>query len=84
VLAALLREVEGYAPADAQGPSTSPSHSDVAVPFQLKSEAGLLSFYTTTMVFGTPVDVTLSELAIEAFFPADVATAEALRMLVPG
>ena len=34
---------------------------------------------STPTVFGTPVDVTLSELAIEMFFPADQATAEALR-----
>jgi hypothetical protein len=33
---------------------------------------------STTTVFGTPVDITLSELAIEAFLPADAATAEAL------
>jgi len=32
---------------------------------------GLLSFFGTTTIFGTPVDVTLSELAIELFFPAD-------------
>jgi hypothetical protein len=38
---------------------------------------------STTMVFGTPVDVTLSELAIEAFFPADAATADLLQRLVP-
>jgi hypothetical protein len=31
------------------------------------------------MLFGTPVDVTLAELAIESFFPADAGTAEALR-----
>jgi hypothetical protein len=41
----------------------------------------VLSFYSTTMVFGTPVDVTLSELAIEAFFPADAATSRALASM---
>jgi len=40
---------------------------------------GLLSFMSATTVFGTPVDVTLAELAIEMFFPADQATAEAVR-----
>jgi hypothetical protein len=39
----------------------------------------VLSFFSTTTVFGTPVDVTLSELAIETFFPADPQTADALR-----
>jgi len=82
VLAELLREVEAYAPADASRPHASADRSEVAIPFKLKSEAGLLSFYTTTMVFGTPVDVTLSELAIEAFFPADAATADALRSAI--
>ena len=43
------------------------------------TDAGVLSFFCTTTIFGTPVDVTLSELAIESFFPADAATAERLR-----
>ena len=43
---------------------------------KVRIRAGLLSFGSTTMVFGTPVDITLSELAVETFFPADRATAE--------
>jgi hypothetical protein len=43
--------------------------------------AGILSFISTTTVFGTPVDITLSELALETFFPADAATAAVLRTL---
>jgi hypothetical protein len=39
----------------------------------------VLSFLSTTTIFGTPVDVTLSEIALESFFPADTATAAALR-----
>jgi hypothetical protein len=39
----------------------------------------VLSFLSTTTIFGTPVDVTLSEIAIEAFFPADDETARLLR-----
>jgi hypothetical protein len=35
------------------------------------------------MVFGTPVDVTLAELAVEAFFPADAETAARLPRLLP-
>ncbi|HEU0157687.1 MAG TPA: transcriptional regulator, partial [Hyphomicrobiaceae bacterium] len=49
--------------------------------FRLLSEAGLLSFFSTTTVFGTPLDITLSELALEAFFPADAATADRLGQL---
>jgi transcriptional regulator with XRE-family HTH domain len=51
------------------------------VPFRLATPAGVLSFISTTTVFGTPIDVTLSELALESFFPADAATAAALRNL---
>ena len=57
-------------------------HTGVVVPLQLASGAGVLSFMSTTTVFGTPVDITLSELAIESFFPADAATAAAMRRLV--
>lgn len=53
----------------------------VVVPFQLATDKGTLSFISTTTVFGTPVDVTLSELALESFFPADAATADALRQM---
>lgn len=49
------------------------------VPLKIRTSLGLLSFMSTTTVFGTPVDVTLSELALEMFFPADQATAEAVR-----
>jgi hypothetical protein len=41
----------------------------------------VLTFFSTTTIFGTPVDVTLSELAIEAFFPADQETAGVLRRM---
>jgi hypothetical protein len=41
----------------------------------------MLALFSTVTIFGTPVDVTLSELAIEAFFPADPATAETLRRI---
>ncbi len=48
-------------------------YAGVAIPFQLATESGILSFLSTTTVFGTPVDITLSELAMESFFPADAA-----------
>ena len=56
----------------------------VLVPLRLRTEAGVLSFVSTTTIFGTPVDITLSELAIESFFPADAATAAALHAAVQG
>lgn len=80
VLAALLDEVEGYPFPDASDEDAVPEDfGGVAIPLRLRSEHGILSAYSTTTVFGTPVDVTLSELAIEAFLPADTATADALR-----
>ena len=51
----------------------------IAVPLRLRTKLGVLSFLSTTMVFGTPVDVTLSEIALETFLPADAATADILR-----
>jgi hypothetical protein len=53
--------------------------SSIVIPFVLSTAAGQLSFISTTMMFGTPIDITLSELAIELFFPADEATAAAFR-----
>lgn len=49
---------------------------ELAVPLRADSGAGVLSFFSTTTVFGTPMDVTVSDLAIESFFPADAETAE--------
>lgn len=56
----------------------------LAVPLRLASPLGELALISTTTIFGTPVDVTLSELAIESFFPADAATAQRLRELHAG
>jgi transcriptional regulator with XRE-family HTH domain len=53
-------------------------YAGVVVPFRIRTNGGELAFFSTTTVFGTPLDITLSELAIEAFFPADEATARAL------
>lgn len=53
----------------------------IAVPLRVRVGSEVLSFFSTTMVFGTPRDVTLSELAIESFFPADDATIAAVRNL---
>jgi transcriptional regulator with XRE-family HTH domain len=53
----------------------------IAVPLRLDTVVGQIAFVTTITIFGTPVDVTLSELAIEAFFPADAESASLLRSL---
>jgi transcriptional regulator with XRE-family HTH domain len=81
ILIALLKELEAYpAPLHAAGEARG-EPDPVLVPLRLRTPGGLLSFLSTTTVFGTPVDITLSELAIEAFFPADDATADLLRAM---
>lgn len=57
---------------------------NVAIPFKMRFGSDVLSFISTTMIFGTPVDITLSELALETFFPADDLTAERMRTMQPG
>jgi len=76
VLEALLREATAYSGGDGQ---SVPVEREVLVPLKVRTSLGLLSFFSTTTVFGTPTDVTLSELAIELFFPADPHTAELVR-----
>jgi transcriptional regulator with XRE-family HTH domain len=72
----------GHAQGSGIAPETEPA---IIVPLQLQLGDRLLSLISTTTVFGTPIDITLSELALETFFPADAATAEALRVLAaPG
>ena len=85
-LAALLTEVRAYPIPGGQPPrKPSDAFAGVAMPFQLKTEDGtVLSFLSATTVFGTPVDVTLSELTLETFFPADAATTEALGAMAAG
>src|SRR5258706_5340117 len=80
-LIALSNELRGYPTPIGVGRvgTRETEQARVAVPLQLRTERGVLSFLSTTTVFGTPVDITLAELALESFFPADAATAAALR-----
>jgi transcriptional regulator with XRE-family HTH domain len=78
-LAALLQELQAYeVPEGADAHEPLPANA-VAMPLQIRTPAGVLSFLSTTTVFGTPVDITLSELALETFFPADDFTAQTVR-----
>jgi transcriptional regulator with XRE-family HTH domain len=78
----LLAEARAYpVPPGARLKQPANDFTGIAVPFQFAGPAGTLSFYSTTTVFGTPVDVTLSELMLETFFPADEATADYVRGL---
>ncbi|NUZ04202.1 helix-turn-helix domain-containing protein [Piscinibacter koreensis] len=78
VLHALREELAAYPGPDEplHAPGGEPP---IVVPLVLDTSGGRLSFISTTTVFGTPVDVTLAELALETFFPADAETAAALR-----
>ncbi len=83
-LVELLEELSAY-PAPRVRPSqrgaTERKQTEMVVPFQIMSEAGVLTFFSTTMIFGTPIDITLSELAVESFFPADAETRKIMRSL---
>ena len=71
----MIVELDGYVPAATPGPG----YLGFAVPLRLRCAEGELRLVTTLTSFATAVDVTLSELHLEAFLPADHATAEILR-----
>lgn len=74
-LSALLAEIESYP----GGADDADDLGGVAVPLLLAaSDGGVLSFLSTVTTFGTALDLTAAELSIEAFLPADAATAAAL------
>ncbi|HEX3979285.1 MAG TPA: helix-turn-helix transcriptional regulator [Solirubrobacteraceae bacterium] len=82
LLAELHEEMLGY-PGGRDGSPAAPVDVAVTVGLRLApapgSDAPELSFFSTITTFGTAVDVTVSELAVEAFFPADATTADYLR-----
>jgi transcriptional regulator with XRE-family HTH domain len=83
VLADLLEELRGYPlPPGAADVHLDGEHLGVLMPFQYRTAHGVLSFISTTTIFGTPVDVTLQELMLETFFPADAFTAAALQRIM--
>ena len=78
----LLRELQAYpAQAGHSALRLDGEHPGVLMPFLIHTPAGLLNLVSTTTVFGSPVDITLQELALETFFPGDEATAQALRQM---
>lgn len=73
-----MREYPGVAAATAWG--TPSDGASLLVPFVLDAGRGRrLSMFTTLTTFGTPLDVTLAELAVELFYPADAESARLLR-----
>jgi transcriptional regulator with XRE-family HTH domain len=79
-LAALLAEVTDYAPRGGDA-GRRDGKLPVLLPLRLATSAGVLSFFSTTMVFGSAAEITLSEMAVELFFPADAETVDRVRQL---
>lgn len=84
-LAALADELRAMPAPPGAGPAAAHTHGpdegSVYVPLRLRTTAGVLNLISIITVFGTPTDITLSELALETFFPADEDTAAMLRRL---
>ena len=81
-LQALLTEIMTYpTPTDGLAAASEDGAHRYATPLQIATEAGVVSFLSTTTVFGTPTDITLSELALEMLFPADAETVEIVATL---
>ncbi|HKH93338.1 MAG TPA: helix-turn-helix transcriptional regulator [Gemmatimonadaceae bacterium] len=81
-LADLLDELRGYPASPTADPIIGRDDgADVIVPLVLRTDAGVLSFLGTTTVFGTATEVTLSEITLESFFPADPETGSRLRAM---
>jgi transcriptional regulator with XRE-family HTH domain len=79
---ALLAELRDYAgPAVAARPSAPLVAADLLLPIHVRTAAFELRLFSTIMTLGTPQDVTLQELRIETFFPADAASEATWRLL---
>lgn len=83
--ASLLNELRGYADLAAGGAARPgpPSPSDLLLPVHFRINGIDLRLFSTIMTLGTPQDVTLQELRIETFFPADAESEAALKKLAP-
>jgi hypothetical protein len=80
-LAAVVDELSDY-PVPEEEPPSEAALRGILMPLRLRTpDGGELSLFGTVATFGTPVEVTTSELSIESFFPGDAATAETLRNL---
>jgi transcriptional regulator with XRE-family HTH domain len=77
-LVTLHDELAGYPVADDEGDDDD-HWGDLVIPVRIRTDDGILAFFTTTTLFGTPNDITLAEIAIESFFPADEKTTGVLR-----
>lgn len=82
----LYEEVASYPlpdPGTDEGPEQAEPAPYFALPMRIEHEGRTLSFISSTSTFNTPMDVTVAELAIETFLPADPATVKYLHSLMP-
>lgn len=77
-LVELMAELSAFPGTDGHE-AVAADHPGVMVPIQLRAGEHVLSFFSTLTVFGSPLEITISELAVEAFLPADDETADYLR-----
>jgi transcriptional regulator with XRE-family HTH domain len=71
----LHAELAAYPGVELAPPATA---GEILVPLRLRVDGAELAFISTVSTFGTAVDITLEELCLEAFYPADAATANRL------
>jgi transcriptional regulator with XRE-family HTH domain len=81
LLASLMAELAAYPVPEGMVADEQVLDGAIVVPLRLATAQGVLSFISTTTVFGTPLDVTLAEIALETFLPADITTSAALASL---
>lgn len=79
--AALYDELRAYPGVEETSPAVFEPVAQIFTTMRLRVDDAELAFFSTIATFGTALDVTLAELAIESFFPADPETAAALRAL---
>jgi hypothetical protein len=77
-LTSLYEELSAY-PCDDPEPAVDAHAESIFVPFRIRYAGHDLAFFSTIATFGTALDITIAELAIESFFPADEATGRFLR-----
>jgi transcriptional regulator with XRE-family HTH domain len=75
----LYDELRAYPCAQPEPEIEIPGPGDIVVPLRIRHAGRDLAFFSTVATFGTPLDITVAELAIESFFPADSDTASFLR-----
>jgi transcriptional regulator with XRE-family HTH domain len=78
-LQSLHRELAGYPGVQSEPLQEAVAAAEIVVPLRLRTDSGELAFFSTIATFGTALDITLAEVAIEAFYPANARTA--MRLL---